>query len=59
MCAHYYVDHFCHLTVRGWVSNCWNVDLGKDGGEVEVDQGARLRLQEVELEYVGKMSEST
>ena len=37
------------------MSNGWNVDFGENGGEVEVDQGARLRLQEGELEYgVGK-----
>ena len=41
------------------MSNSWNVDLGKDGGEVEVDQGARLCLQEVELEDVEKKREST
>ena len=41
------------------MSYSWNVDLRKDGGKVEVDQGARLRLQEGELEYVEKMREST
>ena len=55
--AHFY--HFCHLAVGGWVSNGWNVDFGENGGKVEVDQGARLRLQEGELEYIKKKREST
>ena len=41
------------------MSYSWNVDLRKDGGEVEVDQGARLRLQEAKLEYVEKKGDST